>query len=307
MVSSPDPSSEPRHPIRVVTLRTGITPHVLRAWERRYGVVKPRRSAGGQRLYSDADLHRLGLLLKAVEAGRSISQVAPLDTGALERLAEEDAAGRPARTPLTAVRDQAMAAVQDFDTGRLDATLRRAAHTFGTATFLEEILAPVLVQVGAAWHAGRLGIANEHAATAVAHQMLGDLLRQLAVPGPRLVLGTPAGEPHALGAMIAAVAAAESGWRVTWLGADVPAEHIATACRTTQADAVALGLVLGAGARTHAEIAALRHLLPDSVPLFVGGAAAAVPGVPGITPVQDLAHWRALLRQHAPASPPARC
>ena len=79
-------SREPRHPIRVVARRTGITLHVLRAWERRYAVVEPGRTEGGQRLYSDADIERLKLLRDAVASGRSISQVAPLGEAALAEL-----------------------------------------------------------------------------------------------------------------------------------------------------------------------------------------------------------------------------
>ena len=82
-------SESGRHPIRVVARRTGLTPAVLRAWEKRYGVVDPTRTEGGQRLYSDEDVRRLSLLRQAVEEGRSISQVVELTTEELQGLVME--------------------------------------------------------------------------------------------------------------------------------------------------------------------------------------------------------------------------
>src|SRR5512143_2420604 len=84
----PAPSNLPRHPIRVVAQRTGLSGHVLRAWERRYHVVEPTRSEGGQRLYSEADIERLLLLRRLTEAGGAISQLAHLPSSELRRLAE---------------------------------------------------------------------------------------------------------------------------------------------------------------------------------------------------------------------------
>src|SRR5512135_303854 len=81
----------PRHPIRVVAERTGLSPDVLRAWERRYGVVAPARSAAGQRLYSDADIDRFALLAKATRSGRPHGPTASLPLEELRRLVAEDA------------------------------------------------------------------------------------------------------------------------------------------------------------------------------------------------------------------------
>src|SRR5687768_12427129 len=97
--------TDPRHPIGVVADRTGLSPDVLRVWERRYGVVEPQRSAGGQRLYSDADVERLVLLHRATRGGHGISHVASLSRAKLEDLVGEiEAAGIVAPIPL---RDEA--------------------------------------------------------------------------------------------------------------------------------------------------------------------------------------------------------
>src|SRR5215218_6409458 len=93
------PDSDPRHPIGVVAERTGLTPDVLRVWERRYSVVEPSRSAGGQRVYSDADIERLSLLHRATRGGHNISQVATLSQEKLQDLVRdvESAASSPNR------------------------------------------------------------------------------------------------------------------------------------------------------------------------------------------------------------------
>src|SRR5688500_16961654 len=131
-----------RHPMRVVTRRTGLNADLLRVWEKRYDVVKPARSSGGRRLYSDDDIERLRLLYRATLAGRNIGQVAGLSTQALSRLvlqdAEADAEAErasdgkrgpavidPAST--TDYLGECVLAVERLDAEGLDATIRRAA------------------------------------------------------------------------------------------------------------------------------------------------------------------------------------
>src|SRR5512141_668232 len=82
-------SQTPRYPVRLVALRTGLTPHVLRAWERRYGVVSPGRTEGGQRLYSELDIERLRLLRRLTDGGHAIRRIASLPLAELARLDEE--------------------------------------------------------------------------------------------------------------------------------------------------------------------------------------------------------------------------
>ena len=98
----------PRHPVRLVASRTGLSPHVLRAWERRYGVVAPHRSAGGQRLYSDHDVERLRQLRQLTGRGHSISRIASLSLADLQRL-EQLAPPAPAMPPDGAVESSAAA------------------------------------------------------------------------------------------------------------------------------------------------------------------------------------------------------
>jgi len=295
------PADLARHPIGVVRDRTGLSVEVLRAWERRYAAVRPLRSADGRRLYSDADVERLGLLHRAARAGRSVSALAALSTAKLRRMVVEDAANAGARpTPAAAYRVQAMLAVRELAPERLEIVVRRALLSLGTIPFLEDVAAPLLVEIGDSWHEGRITVVHEHAASATLLQFLGWLTRSLEVPGkaPRVLLATPRGEHHALGAMTAAASAAHDGWHVTWLGSDLPAAQIATGAEQGGARVVALSGASDA-AGLERELGALRTLLPRHVPLLVGGSgAAALADMPGVMKVRDLAHWRALLATH---------
>ena len=307
-MSTTSPDLVPRHPIRVVSERTGLSPDVLRAWERRHGVVTPGRSTAGQRLYSDADIERLALLVKATRAGRPLGPAASLPAEELRKLVEEDAERGTVRpTPGAEFRERAFGAARDLAPERLQAVLRGAVLSLGATGFLDEVVAPLLARIGAAWHAGELGIAHEHAATVVVRGVLAWLVELIEVPdgAPRAVVACLAHERHELGAALAAAAAAHAGWRVACLGPDLPAAEIAAAALRQDADVVGVSVVAPDDAATaRAELKVLRMALPPRTPLLVGGGGVASLGSlgEGITPVRDLAHWRALLRAHARAA-----
>jgi DNA-binding transcriptional MerR regulator/methylmalonyl-CoA mutase cobalamin-binding subunit len=275
------------HPVRMVVQRTGLTPDLLRAWERRYGVVKPTRTAGGQRLYSDADVARLSVLKRAVEGGRTISQVAPLDDAAIRAMIDADLAAARAQ-PLRAVPfatddgdsvlAAALKAVDEFDGPVLEQQLRAAALRFSVDAMLDEVLSPLLFTIGSLWHAGALDPANEHMATATIRRVLGWMMDQSAmgVGAPTIVVATPTGQTHEMGAMLVAATVAARGWRVVYLGADLPATEIANAAVRTRARAVAISIVypLDDG-RLAGELQRLRDALPAQMPVVVGGSGAA--------------------------------
>jgi DNA-binding transcriptional MerR regulator/methanogenic corrinoid protein MtbC1 len=268
----------PRYPVRVVAARTGLSPHVLRAWERRYQVVRPSRSDGGQRLYSDLDVERLRKLGRLVEAGHAISRLAGLTLAQLEQVsgAPEPIEPHGEASEAAARVEEALGAARRFDAPRLEAILERAAVSFGTPAFLDRIATPLLERIGHGWVDGSVSVAQEHLATAVFRRVLGWLVRvnQVAGPAPRIVLATPPGQAHELGALLAAASAAAEGWKVTYLGPDVPAVEVVRAAEQTRADAVALSLVYPAA--IDGLFAALRgpaNGLRPEVPLILGGAA----------------------------------
>ncbi|HEU0080052.1 MAG TPA: MerR family transcriptional regulator [Longimicrobiaceae bacterium] len=307
----------PRHPIRVVADRTGLSLDVLRVWERRYAVVAPGRADDGQRLYSDADVDRLRLLRRATDAGRSIGRVAKLPTEELAELVREDDAARgaaPAPAGPHEARghlDRALAAVREMDPAKLEAGLRRAVVALSAADFVDGVAAPLLAGIGEGWRTGRIGVAHEHAASAVLRRVLGFMAEAAEVPGsaPGMVVATPAGQAHEFGALLAAASATAEGWRVTYLGADLPAEEIAAAVRQRGASRVALSLVYpGDDPRLPGERRRLRAALPPGVAVVVGGGAAeghrATLDEIGAAWVPRLADFRALLHEPPPRAEP---
>ena len=312
MNSRPDESEEPRHPISVVAQRTGLSPDLLRVWERRYGVVAPGRGGGGQRVYSDADIARLRLLRDATAAGRSIGQVASLGTPALAQMVQEDSASRAADRPVEKRRElrtlvEALVVLTaELDAPRLDATLRRAAARLGLPQFLNGVAVPTLRRIGEEWHAGRLSPAHEHLASSIFHDIVADTLR-LAMPdaaGPVVVVATPAGERHVNGALSIAALAAVSGWNVVYLGADLPAADIANAATSTDAALVALSLTQSADRRRLTdELRLVREALPANVAVWVGGTGVATSGrelaATGVELVESGADVSQLLAQFA--------
>lgn len=309
----------PRHPIGVVTARTGLSRHVLRAWEKRYGVVDPDRSEGGHRLYSDVEVHRLRLLHDLTEGGRRIGQIAHLSTAELAELHREDrleavdaAAAVDGGEGAASIREAALGAVGRFDSVALETILRRAALQLPAASLVDDVLVPTLREVGDAWERGELSPAQEHLATAVVVRTLHWMIDQYDPEADAEVFlaGTPAGEKHELGALLAAVTAAAEGWKVIHLGPDLPADELVVAVREMGARILALSIVgreQTAGAPDlEAELRALGERLPGEVELVVGGAGAAswseVLATTGATLYASYGELRRTLRENRPGT-----
>jgi len=280
-------STIPRHPIRVVSARTGLPQDVIRAWERRYGAVTPPRGGTGRRLYSDEDIERLRMLRRAVCAGRRISDVACLCHEALGQLVSEDHREAPAGDSLRTARvngaispqvllDEALRALETLDRHRLEHVLGEAQVEMSGPSFRQHLVVPFLDIVGTRWHEGTLRIVHEHLASTIVRSFLSiprnghDRSR-----APRIVVTTPAGQHHELGALMAGSVAEEIGWDVYYLGPNLPAEEIAAAVRQIGARAVALSLCYRENdAHLFDELRRLRHLIDDPIPVFAGGNAA---------------------------------
>ena len=282
-----------QYPIRFVVRRTGLNASVLRAWERRYGAVDPKRSDGGQRLYSEEDIQKLSLLRQAVDSGHSIGQVASLSLDELRRLVQEDLGGggpftagsargsdSPA-SPGAGAREFLHAcfiAVREMDTRALEAQLYRAAMALNPAELVDDLAVPLLNRIGLLWEMGEIGPASEHMATAVIRRFFDFLLGTLGRTGggPVMIVGTPAGQRHEGGAFLAAIVGAAEGWDVVLLGADLPAGEIAEVTRRKNGLMVALSAIHPIGDEgLLEELKALRGQVPADVEILVGGSAAA--------------------------------
>ena len=274
-------SSDPRHPISVVTRKTGLRPDVIRAWERRYGTVLPARTPSNRRLYSDEDVNRLALLRQALDAGWRISNVAGLDDQDLERLVRE--AGdviQPAIEP-DAVRSrmdvhlkQSIEAVVNMDGDGLRRQLERASADLSRIDLLDNVLVPLMHRVGDGCAAGWLRTANEHLASSVVRTFLDGLHGAYPVSdtAPVLVVATPAFQYHELGATLVAAIGRMDGWKTVYLGPNLPAEELAAAARVRGARAIALSIAYPADdPRLVEELELLRRLIDPDVTILVGG------------------------------------
>jgi DNA-binding transcriptional MerR regulator/methylmalonyl-CoA mutase cobalamin-binding subunit len=271
----------PRHPIRVVAQRTGLTAATIRAWERRYRTVSPGRSAGGQRLYSDQDVKRLTTLKALTDGGRTISVVSTLTDSLAEALLLEDQAMVRHTPTLSEDTDPALwverayAQVLSLDSQGLEHTLWQAAITIGSHTLLDAVIAVLLERIGTGWIADEIAPAQEHLATGVIVRVLHRLTDHRNNNGPTLVVATLPGEVHGLGAQLTSAAAILEGWRVAHLGTDLPIEEIANASETLGAHSVAISVTRGYNIKETAnQLISLRRLIDGRIQLLVGGGSA---------------------------------
>ncbi|WP_372678180.1 MerR family transcriptional regulator [Desulfosarcina sp.] len=283
--------------IKYVALKTGLKPYLIRSWEARYQAICPQRSDSNRRCFTDNDVKRLRLLKKVVDEGHPISAVAKMSSDELSRLLERGIALVNSDDPIDTgsasggLDDGAMAAQfverAIFHTSRLNPTalehvLNDAAVDMPRQSFLQVVVLPLFESIGELWRLGKLKTINEHMASIVVRTILWDMLRSvdLSEAAPRIVVATPVGHWHELGALASALAASESGWRVHYFGPNLPAEEIAYAAKRLRAKALALSLChLLNDHRLDGELKKLRRLVGSELPIFIGG--------PGTKPVRQ--------------------
>ena len=318
MPSRPTRLQVHRHPMRIVTRRTGLSAEILRVWERRYRVVTPARTQTGRRLYSDSEIERLLLLHRATLGGRTIGLIAPLPDTALQELLRKDAEAELARAERNTTRTatafsaerfvaDSLRALDRFDLDTLGAVLQRASVALPVIDFLEGVVASFLDRVGTRWREGALRAVHGHLAATVVRRVLEQTTVSGSPGAPRLLFATLTGQTHELGAIMAGAAAAAEGWSVTWLGANLPASDIAEAALKLRVRAVGLSLIHPIeDAVVSDELRRLQVLLPRSTTLLVGGAAAEDYAETleeiGVAPLSDMSALITRLRELSPAA-----
>ena len=231
----------PLYTIRTVVQVTGVTPATLRAWERRYGVLAPGRSEGGYRLYSEHDIATLLWLKNQVDAGVAISRAAAIldlhhqagDEPELE-MSLDALHGAPRGMPVDEARGKdvivadLLVALLAFQEAAAEAVLGEAFALFPVETVAEEIVAPTLAEIGERWHRAEATIVQEHFATAFLRRRLTSLFQAYDQPaaGPLAIVGSAPAEWHDVGTLLVALALRRHGWRVIYLGQNVPADHL---------------------------------------------------------------------------------
>ena len=286
-------------PLKTVARLTGLSPDIIRAWERRYAVVSPVRGPRGARLYSGADVSRLRLLGTLVARGRSIGDVAALGPEALGALVQGEAAARVTTVAGTSGEDpiaQVLAALGRFDSAAVDRLLGESLFALGASAFVSRIGAPLLERIGEQWEKGELSVAEEHIASATIRSLFGGLIR-MQLPGrpPSFLLAAPSGERHELGLSMVALQCLHAGLAVAYAGVDLPAEEIVAAARRSNVPVVGLSLVSGTNRPTAVEqVRRVEAELPPRVEIWLGGRDAAAVA-------QELGNSRAIVLQSIPS------
>jgi methanogenic corrinoid protein MtbC1 len=292
--------------IGAVSRATGLSPDILRVWQKRYGFPVPHRKPSGHRLYAPSDVRRLRRIAEAISRGHRPAQVVPLPEGRLESLLAEEDLGGPSPGPGLHPVATLLELVKSHRRGELTAALLAEATTMGPLDFLDTRIAPLTHEVGDAWARGEIGIHQEHFYSECAE----DVLRTIRLPfersatGPAVILATLPGEQHGLGLQMVALVTAVAGLRPHVLGRDTPVSEIADAWVLRNAEAIGISVSLStAGASARRQLAELRDTIPMTVPIFVGGQGARRASPPGgVAVVEDLRKvhdWMRMLKARA--------
>jgi DNA-binding transcriptional MerR regulator/methylmalonyl-CoA mutase cobalamin-binding subunit len=270
--------------IKQAAARSGVAAPLIRAWERRYRVVKPARTPAGYRLYDDEAIRVLLAMRGLVETGWTASEAAraigagEVDVAALATSASERAAslgggaiGSEHRADLVTRFVRAAEADSSPDTERI---LDEMQASGSYESVVDDLLLPAAAALGEAWAEGRLSVAGEHAASAAVARRLAAAFQAAGRPGvSSVVVGLPPGSRHELGALAFATALRRRGVGVLYLGPDVPVEGWLDAVDRTQARAAVIGVVMDADRRAAAQV--VEALLEVRMSLVaIGGAAA---------------------------------
>ena len=273
--------------IGALSRATGIPAETLRTWERRYGSPKPTRKPSGHRLYPAVSVERLRRVVRLLTQGHRPADVLNLSVPQLDSLLLLNDRGARSRdvAPAEAAGDAEVARIQEaliraargFDRESLMHGLRAAWGRLGPLRFLEDVAGPFMAGVGNDWESGRMEIRHEHFASGC----LSDFLREIREPferearGARVAAALLPGDTHEGGLLMTCAILSVHGYRVIYLGADMPIEQVAATVASGGADVVAISVSASvSSARAERDVRALRRALPKRVPIWMGGAGA---------------------------------
>ena len=268
IVESPD---EPLLRIGELSRRLGVSDHVLRAWESRYGLLRPVRSAGGFRLYSESDEHRVRRMQAHLRRGLSAAQAA---RAALAETAEAPAPSvpMPPGGGIGDLADDLRAALEEFDEPLAQALMDRLLTDFTVEAVLRDVVMPYLRGLGDRWERGEASVAQEHFASNVLRGRLSGMARGWGLgSGPQAVLAAPPGELHDLALMVFGISLHAAGWRVRYLGASTPVDDLV---RVVDEARPALVVLAAVAPERFAAVSVDLARLAERAPLALAGAGA---------------------------------
>jgi DNA-binding transcriptional MerR regulator/methylmalonyl-CoA mutase cobalamin-binding subunit len=276
--------------IQTVSQMCGLSTHCIRAWEKRYGAIKPSRSENGRRLYSDTELTRLLMLGKLSSLGNSISLIAQLPDIELEQLIEKMSTGRSLGhfptvsthsknlvEPKTYLNNLFMA-LHSYKLDILTHELNKASMDLSCKDFALEVVAALFRKVGEYVHNGRMNIAQEHTLSAITKFFIGRRIAQHyrgeVNSKIKVTLATPIGEYHSIGLLLSSLLLAEHNVNFVYLGENLPEESITDTAKATESTIILLGIspaYRSLNRNINEVIVNIRKNLPSDTQIWVGG------------------------------------
>lgn len=263
--------------IGVVAERTGLSEEVIRAWERRYGVPTPRRTSTGYRVYTEDDVALLVRLRELTREGMAIREAAALVPQLRREIAgTAHAAGNGDRSPIDRFEAAILGAAAALDQEALERVLDEALAVLSPLQLYDQLVVRIEARVGERSRRGTPGLAEERLVTQAIRGRLLALLRSSPSGGRgHVVCACLPDEEHDVGLLGAALRFRHAGWRVTFLGARTPVDHLVHVVTTLRAETIALGCVIDPGAaKLRRLLSAVRAGAPAGTRILVGGAAA---------------------------------
>lgn len=260
-------------PIRTVSSLTGVNSVTLRAWERRYGLIRPLRTPKGHRLYSRADIQRIEQILNLLDRGISIGQV----RASLESRQRNDGTStpivlQPDLGPWSGYTERMIEAIGAFDEKTLNTIYTEALSLYPVELVTNQLIVPLLEEIGRRWQNREGSVAEEHFFSVFLRNKIGARFHHMALDtnGPKLLCACMPTESHELALMLFCLSALTRNYRIVLLGANMPFADLPMAARRSDSDAIVLAGSVGAYWPTlEQELATLvRHV---RIPILVGG------------------------------------
>lgn len=273
--------------VKALVRLVGINENTLRAWERRYGAVEPRRDEEGHRIYSRKDVERVRFLWALVKEGHSIGKIASLPNATLKKLLSRSLAPEANELPAQQASKEAflsemVRALGRFDLEKLNQILLRARFELSTKEIVLNVIRPLLVKVGELVHQGKLSITQEHLLSALLRDYLGNIQQSLApydftsrAGAPGVMLTTREGDMHEFGILSASILSHLYRLRTYYLGPNMPVADLVDAVQTLKVDYLVLGITgLPANREPVTPVEFLQELdreLPRRISFCLGG------------------------------------
>jgi len=271
------------HNIKMAAKLSGVPELLIRAWEGRYSAVSPNRTDSNRRVYSDSDVDKLILLKKLTQQGYRIGNLAQLNLDDLNELykkavPENNLIQSEEKFLLTQehqeIISESLEAIKKYDDKQLSLILNRVSVKFSQQELTGKIIIPLIEKIGECWKLGLLRTSHEHFTSAILIKFLNNLSDGYKIDNtaPKIVITTPDGQYHEVGALIGSALAASLGWKPIYLGASLPSEDIASATQDLEARCIFLSMVYpNDNPKLNQQLKKLRELVGENVFIIASG------------------------------------